>query len=231
MNNEIISNNLIYLTIPKQWNKTYYKLLYLLSIEGKHILDDCNYLCGNKGNNVFTCWNMFQSALATYTIKDTKKANLFIDYIDKQLQIYANRDEIIFPSFKDIEPSVGYEIQSDGTYKVVIKMIIDGKEVVKTLDMSSVGVHVLYYSATNTNNINNININTFTKKELNNINETIVIHTDDTYKYIWIVSDLELIFTEGNIPINLHSEVLGDLYYYYSDALTPGTNSYKVKQK
>lgn len=236
MSNEIISTNLIYLTIPKSWNKTYYKLLYLLSIEGKHILDDCNYLCGNKGNNVFTCWNMFQAALAAYTIKDTKRANLFIEYIDKQIQIYANRDEIIFPSFTDVEPSVAYEVQPDGNYKIIIKVIVNGKEIVKTIDTASSSgggaAHVLYYGQSNTNSIANINIATLTKKELNTINnESIITHTDTTNKYIWVVSDVELTFTEAGFPVDFNHDTLGDLQYYWSDELSPGTNEHKVTQK
>jgi len=231
MNNQIVNNNLIYLTIPKDWINTYYKLLYLLSIEGKNIIDDCNYNCSNKGHNVFTCWNLFQSALAAYAIKDYKKANLFLEYIDKQLEIYANRDKIKILDFKDIEPRCAYEIQSDGTYKVIISMIIDGKEVVKTLDMSTVSAHILYYGWLNTSDYTNVNIEVLTKKELNSIDETITVHPDETNKYVWFVSDVELEFTESNFPVDLNKNVIGNLYYYHTDALNAGTSTYKVKQK
>ena len=98
---EEINANLLYLCIPKAWNNTYYKLLYLLADEGKNIIDDCNYTCSNKGNNVFTCWNLFQSAIAANEIGETKKANLFINYIDKQLDYYSKNKNIIIPNIDE----------------------------------------------------------------------------------------------------------------------------------
>lgn len=231
MSNQIVNNNLIYLTIPKAWINTYYKLLYLLSIEGKNIIEDCNYNCSNKGNNVFTCWNLFQSALAAYTTKEIKKANLFIDYIDKQLNLYATRDKVEIPEFKDIEPRCAYEIQPDGTYKVIISMIIDGKEITKILDMSVTGNHVLYYGWLAIDDYTAVNVDVLNKKESDTIDETIVIHPDETNKYVWFVSDVELVFTEGGLPLSLHMDTIGNYYYYHTDALSAGTSSYVVKQK
>lgn len=231
MSNQIVNNNLIYLTIPKTWINTYYKLLYLLSVEGKNIIDDCNYNCSNKGNNVFTCWNLFQSALAAYTIKDIKKANLFLDYINKQLVLYANKDKIEISEFKDIEPKCAYEIQTDGTYQVIITMVINGKEVTKILNMSATTAHVLYYGWLSTNDYTTVNIEILNKKESNTINETIIVHPDKTNKYVWFVSDVELVFTEGSLPLSLHMDTIGNYYYYHTDALSAGTSSYLVKQK
>ena len=95
---EEINANLLYLCIPKAWNNIYYKLLYLLADEGKNIIDDCNYTCSNHGNNVFTCWNLFQSAIAANEVGENKKANLFINYIDKQLDCYIKGKDIIIPT-------------------------------------------------------------------------------------------------------------------------------------
>lgn len=83
-----------YLTIPSQYVCTYHKLLIYLSDFGKKLLDDCSASCKGNNKTVIDCWNLFQSALACYTLGNTKQADLFIDYINKQLEcIYRGEDE------------------------------------------------------------------------------------------------------------------------------------------
>lgn len=97
MSEENKQTNVVYLTIPGDYIGVYYKLLYLLAAIGKDIISDCNYVCHNNGNNVFTCWNVFQSAIAAYNLGNTKEANVLIDYVNGQLDIYANNENIKVP--------------------------------------------------------------------------------------------------------------------------------------
>ena len=113
--------NVLYLSIPYKWSNTYYKLLYLLAYYGKNIIDDCDYICKNKGNNVFTCWNLFQSAIAANELGEEKKANLFKDYVDKQLNYYINNNDIELPEFNTNDyPKLSIKPNGNGTYTLII---------------------------------------------------------------------------------------------------------------
>jgi len=92
-----IQPELLYLTIPVDYVCTYHKLLVYLADFGKNLLDDCSASCKGNNKTVIDCWNLFQSALACKTIGQDKEADLFIDYINKQLEIiYRGTDETIF---------------------------------------------------------------------------------------------------------------------------------------
>lgn len=84
--------NIIYLKIPSRFKDTYYKLLHCLADFGKAIIVDCNKNKGNINANIISCWNLFQSAISCEELKRTKEADLFIDYIDKQLNIIYKND-------------------------------------------------------------------------------------------------------------------------------------------
>lgn len=61
------------------------------------MIDDCNAGCRGSGKNIITCWNLFQSAVASHAIGEDKQAEFFIDYIKKQLNfIYRGTDKYIY---------------------------------------------------------------------------------------------------------------------------------------
>lgn len=82
---------MVYLNIPKAWEDVYLLLLKVVSESGEAILNDCSYGCKGDGSILFNCWNIFQSACAAYALGDNKRANLYIDYVKKQL---ANKFDI-----------------------------------------------------------------------------------------------------------------------------------------
>lgn len=97
MNNE----EMIVLSIPKEWEDTYIKLLTVISQSGEAILNDCSYGCKGDGSIMFNCWNIFQAACAAHALGDTKRANLYIDYVNKQI---ANKfGEVTFKTKEDGE--------------------------------------------------------------------------------------------------------------------------------
>ena len=104
-----IESDVCYLTIPSSWISTYRKLLMFVADYGKHILDDCNFICKGDGSIVFTCWNLFQSACAAYSIEDFERATLFKNYVDKQIDMIDK--EISDTSFH-------YTITPDGAIRV-----------------------------------------------------------------------------------------------------------------
>ena len=110
----------IYCKIPTIWIPTYRKLIFLLNKEGKNLLDDCNYICKNSGKNIFTCWSMFQSAIASYNDNNIKQANLLIDYITKEIDskmknYTINPDELECINSTNY-PIVTVNVDKDGYY-------------------------------------------------------------------------------------------------------------------
>uniref|UniRef100_A0AAU8MGZ3 Uncharacterized protein n=1 Tax=Geladintestivirus 5 TaxID=3233137 RepID=A0AAU8MGZ3_9CAUD len=225
-----INPNILYLCIPKNWNNTYYKLLYLLADEGKNIIDDCNYTCSNQGNNVFTCWNLFQSAIAANEIGEIKKATLFINYINKQLDYYIKGKDIIVPKVNEDEeyPKISIEPNGDDIFTIALEY----KDYQTTIKFPIIEIPIVYYGSNNTNVANDVDLKVFTKITDNNFNKTITIETTNINKYIWFVSTIELEFTCGGIPVTLNQTNLNDLYYYNTDALVVGKdNTFIINKK
>lgn len=90
---EEVNPEYVYLTIPANYICTYHKLLVLLADFGINILEDCKAGCKGISKNIITCWNMFQSACACHTIGKDKQADVFIKYIEAQLEIYYKGSE------------------------------------------------------------------------------------------------------------------------------------------
>ena len=76
---------MIVLSIPKEWEDTYIKLLTVISQSGEAILNDCSYGCKGDGSIMLNCWNIFQAACAAYALGNIKRANLYINYVNKQI--------------------------------------------------------------------------------------------------------------------------------------------------
>lgn len=102
----------VYLTIPTKWIPTYRKLLSLIANGGKAILDDCNYGCKGNGSVVFNCWNIFQSACAAHAEGKEDEAELFINYVSKQINAYNKSNGI-----KVNDTAFKYVITPDGKVK------------------------------------------------------------------------------------------------------------------
>lgn len=92
---------MIVLSIPKEWEDTYIKLLTVISQSGEAILNDCSYGCKGDGSIMFNCWNIFQAACAAYTLGNIKRANLYINYVNKQ--IVNKFGEVNFKTKEDVE--------------------------------------------------------------------------------------------------------------------------------
>lgn len=92
--NLIDTPNYVYMIIPTEYIKVYHILMLYISKLGKNILDDCSATCKTDGKNIISCWALFQSAVSAYNLGDTKKSDLFIDYIKKQLKILYGGEDI-----------------------------------------------------------------------------------------------------------------------------------------
>uniref|UniRef100_A0AAU8MIJ0 Coat protein n=1 Tax=Geladintestivirus 3 TaxID=3233135 RepID=A0AAU8MIJ0_9CAUD len=73
------------LNVPDEWKEIYIKLLTVISQSGEAILNDCSYGCKGDGSVMFNAWNIFQAACAAHALGDTKLANLYIGYVEKQV--------------------------------------------------------------------------------------------------------------------------------------------------
>lgn len=111
---------MIVLSIPKEWEDTYIKLLTVISQSGEAILNDCSYGCKGDGSIMFNCWNIFQAACAAHALGNTKRANLYIDYVNKQI---ANKfGEVIFKTKAD-ERIAGIENEVAGMKGDIAKIL------------------------------------------------------------------------------------------------------------
>lgn len=142
MSNEVNTGDMIYLIIPKEWIKTYHSLLYMLASVGKQIIDDCSYTCQGSGRNIFTCWNLFQSALAAKALGDSRKAQFFIDYIDNELKLYARHSRIIIPDFSENYPRFTFKLNDDSTYTFYITCTVNGVTYTKEITVPEVEPYI-----------------------------------------------------------------------------------------
>lgn len=222
MSNEVRIGDMIYLTVPNEWLKTYHSLLYVLASVGKQIIDDCNYTCQGSGRNVFTCWNLFQSALAARALGAHKKAQFFIDYIEAQLKLYAHRDRIVIPDFSENYPICIYKINDDGSYTFYITCKVNG--VVYNREIT-IPQNSYLYGATYTSNVANLDIATLTNSNTPLVGQEFTIETTYENKYIWFVSGTPLSFVQAELPLTLTENVINGIYYYHTDALVPGDDN------
>lgn len=224
--------NVLYLSIPYNWSNTYYKLLYLLAYNGKNIIDDCDYTCNNKGNNVFTCWNLFQSAIAAKELGEDKKANLFKDYVDKQLNYYIKNDKIELPKFDTNNyPKISIKPNGDDTYTLVILY----KDYVKELQIPDNGsiipdINYIYYGTINNKNIEDIDITSLIKVSNSIFGKSIEFTTTEDKNIICFISYIPLSFISAGLPLSCNEQKYNNLYYYYTDELIP-SNTYIIINK
>lgn len=222
---ETKSADIIYLVLPNSYKDTYYKLLYLLAAIGKNIIDDCNYACNNRGNNVFTCWNLFQAALAAYNLGDTKKSDLYINYINSQLDIYAKNENIEIPDdFENSIPSVLYRVDDYGNLVIDVKTEINGQTYTEEMVVSD---DSWWYGALA--DTDNIDFNSLTKTEEELETGWYSVVTTDEKPYVIFVSKKELSFKQGGIHVEFNHFYKHYKHYYISDKLTAGENKYYVK--
>lgn len=147
-NNIEIIPEYVYLTVPREYVCTYHKLLIYLSDFGKALLDDCSSSCKGDNKTVIDCWNMFQSALACKALGKDKEAELFIDYINKQLNnIYRGTNKEVWGG------TVYMPITPDGILKAQVSC---SPEVKFYVDAETGELYQKYLEDTSDNfNINN----------------------------------------------------------------------------
>lgn len=100
-----------YLDIPNKYGCVYTKLLIKLSDLGIDIIKDCTSTCKGINRQVINCWNMFQGACAAYQLGEIKKADMLVDYINKQFNFGCEFDDRFDPvhvyiGHTDIDPNV-----------------------------------------------------------------------------------------------------------------------------
>lgn len=85
----------IYLTIPADYVIVYKKLMECLLECGIDVLKQCDCNCkNNKTRILFDCWCAFQSAIAAKKLGQEKVAEVIINYINAQIDIVCNNEEV-----------------------------------------------------------------------------------------------------------------------------------------
>lgn len=88
-----------------------------------------------------------------------------------------------------------------------------------------------YYGASASDDVANLDLDTLEKADGSAAGRTLSIETTDEKDRVWIASRVELTFMQGGMAAAMHSRRVGDLWYYWSDALTAGVNEYVTKLK
>lgn len=86
----------IYATVPANWVKVLHKIYNLMAEYGLDAVKDCKASCNNRNSHIIECYTIFQSALAANNVGRTKEAELLINYLSAQLDIYYNNTEYEF---------------------------------------------------------------------------------------------------------------------------------------
>lgn len=98
-----MDDNIIYMEIPKEYESIYLKLLVYIIDFGIDLVKDCSAGCNVKNKKVIDCWNMFQSAVAAYSLAEVKditdpyykKSKFIINYINEQIDLTYSSEVIV----------------------------------------------------------------------------------------------------------------------------------------
>ena len=76
-----LSDEWIYLTVPKAYQCVFEKLLNKLATWGQELLDDCTVSCKGQNRNILNAWNLFNAACIAYNTSATNKSDYIVDYV------------------------------------------------------------------------------------------------------------------------------------------------------
>ena len=107
-----INPEYIYMTIPADYVCTYHKILILLSEYGVDMLNDCQAGCSNQNKSIINCFNMFNAAVAARKLGQTKTAETIMKYVNGQLNIIHNND--------DINTKIVFPVDENGYLKAIV---------------------------------------------------------------------------------------------------------------
>lgn len=111
----------VYLTVPAEYVCVYHKLLVYMADFGKKVIDDCTFSCKGDGRNIYNCWNLFQSACAAKAIGDDTKAEFYMTYVKKQLELtYKHSDKEAY------DGGYYYPVTPDGHIKAEVSCSTKG---------------------------------------------------------------------------------------------------------
>lgn len=223
---EIEIDNKIYLTIPSEWKDTYHKLLYVLSIVGNDIVNDCT-LCCKDNISIFNYWNLFQSAIAAKTLGDEAKATFIYNYILKEVTKYISVYNITIPDIINNYPKIVYSMDDADVQTFTISSIINGQIVTKVIKLPEDISHY-YYGVSNVIIPTDLNLLLLTHVTDTIAGKTLTLTTTLVNNIIWFVSPFKLKFTQGDLPVTLNETNFNGMYYYNTDALIADDNIFTV---
>lgn len=107
-----INPEYIYMTIPADYVCTYHKILILLSEYGVDMLNDCQAGCSNQNKSIINCFNMFNAAIAARKLGQDKTAETIMKYINGQLNIIHN--------YEEIDTKIVFPVDENGYLKAIV---------------------------------------------------------------------------------------------------------------
>lgn len=226
MINEIQIDNKIYLTIPEDWKDTYHTLLYVLSIVGNDIVNDCN-LCCKDNVSIYNYWNLFQSAIASKTLGNESRATFIYNYILKELNSYIKTYNITIPDVTSNYPKIIYSVDDDGIQTITISTLVNGEIVTKVIKFPD-AVENYYYGALNVSDPTLVDLTKLTHTTETIAGKTLTITTTSVNNVVWFISPFKLSFMQGGIPVSLNEFTISGMHYYSTDPLIADDNVFII---
>lgn len=149
-----------------------------------------------------------------------------IDTIPDNIKI-IDGSNVIEP--KTTDTSVNVSRSQVGSYAFHIIVTLNGK-IYKATAFVTIGAKTMY-GASSLSDANELDLSVLNGSNTSLVNQTITVTTTDENDVVWFISDTPLQFIQGNIEADFHETIIGSLYYYNSDPLIAGDNTYTIKAK
>ena len=140
----------------------------------------------------------------------------------------------------ELTPVEGFNI---GVVKVIMdgndithEVYKDGKIVIPAVSgyvciMANGDDNLYYYGATSAKDMSELDMKDLTKVVGDLADKSVTVTTTYSKQYVWFVSRVPLVFTQAGFISSFNTTKVGDLFFYWSDKLKAGTNTYNAKLK
>lgn len=179
--------------------------------------------------------NVYLKASPSVIAYDGKEHTIKLSWAFRKNGIDTTPDNIkIIEGSNVIEPkttdtSVNVSRSQVGSYDFHIIVTLNGKTYKATASVT-ISAKAMY-GASSISDANELDLSVLNEINTSIVNHTITVTTTDENDIVWFVSNTPLQFTQGNIEADFHETIIGTLYYYNSDPLIAGDNTYTIKAK
>lgn len=115
-----------------------------------------------------------------------------------------------------------------GVYEFHVLATINGS-IYKATARTRIGSSL--YGASSASNASDLDLSYLNGSNESLVGKELTVRTTEQNDTVWFVSLVPLRFIQANIEADFHETIIGSLYYYNSDPLIVGDNTYTIKAK